>query len=335
MPEPSTTRLGLYKPLNDGSELVNVQTDLNQNWDKVDLAAGLQIVTSSTRPSSPYPGKAIAESDTSYRSYFSNGTSPASASWVQIPNSSSTFNADLDLTSGRQVNIGASSSGASLAVVNAATTTDAISLRVTGDTQSRFLVDTDGTLNWGPGGSSAADAVLARSGTAALALTGSLTASGALAASNFPAGAWSTYTPAWTTSTGSNTPSLGNATVTASYTKIGRTVIVSFSITFGSTTNFGGGGTSDNWRFSLPVEAEHTPECAGMAEINDASSIGAVAVCRVNLVTTGTFQLQNSSGRADAVAMTSPNWGIIDSVSPWTWAQNDAIRGTFIYEAAS
>src|SRR5690349_3133674 len=123
MPDPSTSRLALYKSKSDGSELVSYTQDLGQNWDKLDAAAGYASCTSSTRPSSPYSGKPIMETDTSYRTYFSNGTSPASASWVQIPNSSSTFNADLDLTSGKQLNIGSSSSTASIAVVNAATTT--------------------------------------------------------------------------------------------------------------------------------------------------------------------------------------------------------------------
>ena len=103
----TTTRLGLYKPLDDGSEFVSVSTDLNQNYDKVDAAAGFQVVTSSTRPSSPYSGKAIAESDTSYRTYFSNGTAPASASWVEIPNSSGTFGSTLKLASTAQITIGA------------------------------------------------------------------------------------------------------------------------------------------------------------------------------------------------------------------------------------
>jgi len=91
VPDPSTTRLGLYKSKSDGSELVSYTQDIGQNLDKLDAAAGFQIVTSSTRPSSPYAGKPIAESDTSYRSYFSNGTAPASASWVEIPNSTGTY----------------------------------------------------------------------------------------------------------------------------------------------------------------------------------------------------------------------------------------------------
>lgn len=172
MPDTPTTRLGMYKSLSDGSELVSYTIDIGQNLDKLDAAAGFQVVTSSTRPSSPYSGKPIAESDTTYRTYFSNGTAPASASWVQIPNSSSTFDADLDLTSGKQLNIGSSSSTASIAAVNTATGSDLISSRVTGDTQSRYLVDADGTTYWGPGGSTATDTTLTRTATGRLALTG-------------------------------------------------------------------------------------------------------------------------------------------------------------------
>jgi hypothetical protein len=168
VPDSPTTRLGLYKSLSDGSELINYSQDIGQNWDRVDAAVGFQVVTSSTRPSSPYAGKPITESDTTYRTYFSNGTSPASASWVQIPNSSSTFNADLDLTSGKQLNIGSSSSTASIAVVNSATSDDFVSSRITGDTQSRYLVDADGATFWGPGGATVSDTKLYRSGVGTL-----------------------------------------------------------------------------------------------------------------------------------------------------------------------
>lgn len=107
MPDPSTTRLALYKSKSDGSELVTYPNDLGGNWDKVDLAVGYQIVTSSTRPATPFPGKPITQSDTSYSTFFSNGTSPASASWVEIPNSSSTFGSTLKLASTAQLTIGA------------------------------------------------------------------------------------------------------------------------------------------------------------------------------------------------------------------------------------
>jgi hypothetical protein len=175
VPDPSTTRLALYKSKSDGSELVNYTQDIGQNWDKVDAAAGFQIVTSSTRPSTPYAGKPIAESDTAYRTYFSNGTAPASASWVEIPNGSAQYNSTLRLASGKQINVGASASSATLAVVNAATTTDLLSARVTGDTVDRFLADTDGTLNWGPGASAALDTNLFRSAANTLRTNDNLT----------------------------------------------------------------------------------------------------------------------------------------------------------------
>ncbi|WP_445520428.1 hypothetical protein [Streptomyces sp. NEAU-174] len=178
MPEPSTSRLGLYKPLNDGSELVNVQQDLNQNWDKIDLAAGFQACTSTTRPSTPYSGKAIRETDTA-RTYVHNGSSPASAGWVQIPNSASTFDADLDLTSGHQLNIGGSSSSAPLSTVLSSASSNMISSRVSGDTSSRWLVNADGGISWGPGGAAALDVTLSRSGTGTLTLVGNLAVTGA------------------------------------------------------------------------------------------------------------------------------------------------------------
>ena len=171
MPDPATTRLALYKSASDGSEAVNYTQDIGQNWDRVDAAVGFQAVTSSTRPSSPYSGKPIMETDTSYRTYFSNGTSPASASWVEIPNSSGTFGGDLKLASGKQVNINTSGSTASYTALHAATSTAFISTRVTGDTQNRYLQTADGGMAWGPGNAST-DVTLARTGTGRLTITG-------------------------------------------------------------------------------------------------------------------------------------------------------------------
>lgn len=163
MPDTPTTRLSLYKSASDGSELVSYPLDLGQNWDRVDAAVGYQSCTSSTRPSSPYSGKPIMETDTSYRTYFSNGTSPASASWVEIPNGSATCNSTITFAATKQIRFGASASGANIATLTTATTDDVLSTRITGDTQSRFLIEADGTLSWGPGGSTAVDTVLYRS----------------------------------------------------------------------------------------------------------------------------------------------------------------------------
>jgi hypothetical protein len=160
MPDPSTTRLALYKSKSDGSELVNYTQDLGQNWDKVDAAAGFQVVTSSTRPSAPYPGKPIMQSDTAYSTYVSNGTSPASGSWVEIPNSSAVYG-------GRFISLFSGSTSAAslmrLAQTGSASGSRAFATRGATDTSDHFFFDFDGRMQWSGGGASAGDTNLYRS----------------------------------------------------------------------------------------------------------------------------------------------------------------------------
>lgn len=163
---------------------------------------------------------------------------------------------------------------------------------------------------------------------------------GNLSAANFPDGAWQDWTPAWTTSSGSATPSFGNATILAKYTKIGRTVLWRLEITFGSTTNFGSSPAStDNWRFSAPVTAAGTSLDCGFGEVQDASAAGGGIAsrlgARVRLTTTTTFELETATGRVDGAALTTPNWGVMDALTPWTWANGDGIRVSGFYESAS
>jgi hypothetical protein len=154
----------MYRSASNGSELVNYSQDIGQNLVLIDAAVGFQAVTSSTRPGSPYSGKPIFQTDTSYSTYFSNGTTPASASWVEIPNSSSTFGGNLTIASGKQINLGGSTSGAPLAIFTTSTGSNIISSRITGDTSnSRWFVNADGNMNWGAGGGSATDTNLYRS----------------------------------------------------------------------------------------------------------------------------------------------------------------------------
>jgi hypothetical protein len=97
-----TSRLALRMP--DPTDLVSVTSDINASMSNLDAAVGFQSVTS--LPSSPYSGKAVMVSTDSYRSYFNNGTVPASGGWVEIPNSSGTFGSDLKLASGAKLVIG-------------------------------------------------------------------------------------------------------------------------------------------------------------------------------------------------------------------------------------
>ncbi|MFI2430264.1 hypothetical protein [Streptomyces sp. NPDC018693] len=145
---------------------------------------------------------------------------------------------------------------------------------------------------------------------------------------------WQSWTPAWTTGSGSATPSYGNATLNCRYVKSGTTVHLNFSIQFGTTTNFGANpATGDNWRFSLPVPASAAHPVIGFAELSASNS--ARAMGRIYLATTSTFELNIGTGRVDATAITSPTYGTVDSLSPWTWSSPHAIRGSATYEAAS
>lgn len=156
MPDPSTSRLGLYKSKSDGSELVSYPQDIGGNFDKLDLATGFQAVTSTTRPSAPYSGKPIAESDTG-RLYYSNGSAPASGSWVEIASNGASFT----LTGTRSITLNGT-----------ANTTTKFAALVSGDTNNRFEITADGTNKWGSG-SGAVDVQLGRTGVARLGVIGS------------------------------------------------------------------------------------------------------------------------------------------------------------------
>jgi len=143
--------------------------------------------------------------------------------------------------------------------------------------------------------------------------------------------AWGTYTPTWTTQTGLNSPSLGNATVNCRYYRVGRMVTVHFNIVFGSTTNFGAAPTaSDNWQFSLPsgLPAVRTNDDGiGFLEMyQNATNCG---WARVKLYSTTGIRLGVSPGSTASIG------GDVDSISPFTWASGNSLKGTFTYETAS
>jgi len=67
----STTRLVLRKPVD--ADTVDQELDLNANYDIIDLNIGFRIVTSGTRPATPFQGMQIYETDTKDK-YFWTGT---------------------------------------------------------------------------------------------------------------------------------------------------------------------------------------------------------------------------------------------------------------------
>lgn len=142
---------------------------------------------------------------------------------------------------------------------------------------------------------------------------------------------WAAWTPTWSTSTGSATPSYGNATVDCKYAQSGDVVFFEMEITMGSTTSFGGGTTADNWRFSLPVTAAETQLIAGMGEIQDGGSAERWPV-RARIDTTTTLAVETSGRNYNDTVNNSS--GLIDAVTPFTWANTDGIRLAGHYQAA-
>lgn len=133
---------------------------------------------------------------------------------------------------------------------------------------------------------------------------------------------WANWTPVWTAAT--TNPVIGNGSIAGRYKQIGKTVICEFFLAVGSSTTFGSG----NWAFSLPVTADtshllgslsgHT---TGLMWVQDASVPQSYPG---QVVTAGTtFHIAGGNSTM-----------FFDSADPFTWAVNDNIRGTFIYEAA-
>lgn len=144
-----------------------------------------------------------------------------------------------------------------------------------------------------------------------------------------PAPVWKSWTPKWTTATGVAQPSFGNAALQCRYIQYGPIVHLVFDIGFGTTTQFGGGGTNDNWWFTLPVPAANSPQCFGFAALSASTALRTVAQLRCASSTQ--FELEILTAPPNATTLVT---GLTDAVTPWTWASGYTIRGTATYEAA-
>lgn len=150
-------------------------------------------------------------------------------------------------------------------------------------------------------------------------------------------GPWTAYTPTWSTTSGLHLPSYGNATVNAKANKVGRTVTVTFDITFGSTTNFGASATTtDNWTLSLPAawpaSSQAPATFLGVGDMyRNATNLGFTRI-KLSGTTAVSFGVLTCFV---AGALGGGIGGDVDSLTPWTWASGDALRGTFTYESAS
>lgn len=136
--------------------------------------------------------------------------------------------------------------------------------------------------------------------------------------------AWTSWTPTWTGIT------IGNATVVAKYSQVGKKVTVRVSVVYGSTSNLTG-----DVAMSLPVTA---------AVYAGTGNITALAPCiyfdtSVGGVWSGNVAMQNTTSVVFRILNAASTYLIIGTLSntiPFgaAWATGDEFATSFTYEAA-
>ena len=130
------------------------------------------------------------------------------------------------------------------------------------------------------------------------------------------AGGWTSYTP---TITGNSAFTLGNGVVSANYVKIGKTVVVNFNLTVGTTTVLPTVYTIVSVPFTAanvsPVGSSIYEDVGGFNYFGNVSFFG-----------TGYFLpfVPTATAAADFVTATNP----------FTWGNGDVFKFTMTYEAA-
>lgn len=153
-----TTRLLLNKPDPDPvtGDVVDVQK-LNDNADKIDASIGFTICTSTMRPSAPFDGQSILETDTG-KTYVWGGSD-----WLPLLVGNSPYiitnlgiGAAADTNPFRKLYAYSSATNGALSLFllrqsGSATGSRALSTMGGADTQDHFWFDFDGKMQWGSG----------------------------------------------------------------------------------------------------------------------------------------------------------------------------------------
>ena len=126
---------------------------------------------------------------------------------------------------------------------------------------------------------------------------------------------WTAYTPVWTSD--GSAPTLGNATLTGAYMRVGKTVNFRISFTRGSTSANGTG----SYFFSLPFGSNFSSTAAlGTFYLEDSGTAGYVGI--ITQVSSTTILLRVPSNTA------------VGATNPFTWATNDFFHLSGTYEVA-
>ena len=131
-------------------------------------------------------------------------------------------------------------------------------------------------------------------------------------------GAVTSYTPTWTADGGS--PAIGNGQLAGYWQRYGKLCMVRIFIQMGSTTTKGTGG----WYFGLPftsVTGAANLGIPGNAYVEDFAAAGYRSTSYVGSTGVDCFFITASGGQVGAS-------------TPFTFATNDYVSGTIVYEVA-
>ena len=128
--------------------------------------------------------------------------------------------------------------------------------------------------------------------------------------------AWTAWTPTFLGA------SLGNGTISAFYSKLGKVVTIRIRFLLGSTST-----VTSQPRFSLPFNAIAAIPIASPALLINSGSGNQIGIAGTSATTHATVSALNAAGTYLGIAT-------ITNTVPFTWAVNDVMEFTFTYEAA-
>lgn len=138
-------------------------------------------------------------------------------------------------------------------------------------------------------------------------------------------GEWDSWTPTW------NNLTLGNGTQSAYYTRIGDTVILRITVTFGTTSSMSTNPSFTNLPAlgAMGIIAPNNTSINGFAELQDLGTASRLGYVRFNGTSRDTIQFL-----VTAVSGSYLSGSAINSTTPFTWTTGDGFNIHCIYEAA-
>lgn len=149
----------------------------------------------------------------------------------------------------------------------------------------------------------------------ALDVTGDINASSALRIAGTNIGASQTFTPT-IVGNGGGSVTISNGTLTGTYFRIGKLIVANYVLTWGSNTSTTASGL---WLFSVPV----------------GNAVSGNAFGRILDAGNTYYRVTGLAGSNKMVLQATDTGSEVQNTIPMTWATNDTLVATFVYETSA